>query len=30
MYEPLELTKCEKCGKIIVELKELIRVHKTI
>ncbi len=28
MYEPLELTKCEKCGKIIAEPKELIRIQK--
>ena len=25
MYEPLEVTKCEKCGKVIAEPKELIR-----
>ena len=24
MYEPLEVTKCEKCDKIIAEPKELI------
>jgi len=23
MYEPLQVTKCEKCGKIIAEPKEL-------
>jgi len=28
MYEPLELTKCKKCGKIIAEPKELIRIQK--
>ena len=28
MYEPLEVTKCEKCGKIIAEPKELIRIQK--
>ena len=28
MYEPLELTKCKKCGKIIAEPKELIRTLK--
>jgi len=28
MYEPLELTKCNKCGRIIAELKELIRIVK--
>ena len=26
MYEPLEVTKCEKCSKIIAEPKELIKV----
>jgi hypothetical protein len=26
MYEPLETSKCEKCGKIIAEPKELIRI----
>jgi ribosomal protein S27E len=24
MYEPLETSKCEKCGKVIAEPKELI------
>ena len=28
MYEPLEVTKCEKCGKIIAEPKELIGIQK--
>ena len=28
MYEPLEVTKCEKCGKIIAEPKGLIRIGK--
>jgi len=28
MYEPLETSKCEKCGKIIAEPKELIRIMK--
>jgi len=28
MYEPLETSKCEKCGKVIAEPKELIRVKK--
>jgi len=28
MYEPLETSKCEKCGKIIAEPKELIRIVK--
>ena len=26
MYEPLEVVKCKKCGKIIAEPKELIRI----
>jgi hypothetical protein len=26
MYEPLEVSKCEKCGKTIAEPKELIRI----
>jgi len=30
MYEPLETSKCEKCGKIIAEPKELIRIVKGI
>jgi len=28
MYEPLEVAKCEKCGKVIAEPKELIRILK--
>ena len=28
MYEPLEISKCKKCGKIIAEPKELIRIVK--
>ncbi len=29
MYEPLEVTKCERCGKVIAQPKELIRIiHK--
>jgi hypothetical protein len=28
MYEPLQASKCEKCGKVIAEPKELIRVIK--
>ena len=28
MYEPLEVVKCEKCGKVIAEPKELIRIRK--
>ena len=26
MYEPLEASNCEKCGKVIAEPKELIRI----
>jgi len=28
MYEPLQISKCEECGKIIAEPKELIRIMK--
>ena len=28
MYEPSQISKCEKCGKIIAEPKELIRITK--
>jgi len=28
MYEPLETSKSEKCGKTIAEPKELIRIKK--
>jgi len=28
MYEPLETSKCKKCGKIRAEPKELIRIVK--
>ena len=27
-YEPLEITKCKKCGKVTAEPKELIRIQK--
>ena len=27
MYEPLEIVKCKKCGKVIAEPKELIRIR---
>lgn len=30
MYEPLELTRCRKCGEIVAEPKELIRIRKSI
>jgi len=26
MYEPLEVAKCERCGKVIAEPKELIKI----
>jgi len=26
MYEPLEVVKCKKCGKVITESKELIKI----
>ena len=26
MYDPLEVVKCKKCGKVIAEPKELIRI----
>jgi len=28
MCEPLGVSKCKKCGKVIAETKELIRVRK--
>jgi len=28
MYDPLEVTKCKKCGQVIAEPKELIRIQK--
>ena len=28
MYEPLRTSKCKKCGKVIAEPKELIRILK--
>jgi uncharacterized Zn finger protein len=28
MYEPLQVSKCEKCGRVIAQLGELIRVVK--
>lgn len=29
MYEPLQVSKCNKCGKVIAEPKELIRITRT-
>jgi hypothetical protein len=26
MHEPLQVSRCEKCGKVIAEPKELIRI----
>jgi len=28
MYEPLQVSKCAKCGKVIAEPKELIKIVK--
>jgi uncharacterized Zn finger protein len=28
MYEPLKVVKCKKCGRVIAEPKELIRIWK--
>ena len=28
MYEPLKVTKCKKCGEIVGQPKELIRIFK--
>ena len=30
MYRPLEVTKCNICGKVITDPKELIRIQKLI
>ena len=29
MYEPLQVSKCAKCGKLIAQPKELIRIVKS-
>jgi RNase P subunit RPR2 len=29
MYNPLKATSCKKCGKLLAEPKELIRIVKT-
>lgn len=29
MYEPLTVSKCKKCGKVIAEPKELIRITES-
>ncbi len=28
MYEPLEVVKCKKCGKVIAEPNELIKIKR--
>jgi uncharacterized Zn finger protein len=28
IYEPLKVVKCKKCGKVIADPKELIRIKK--
>lgn len=28
MYNPLQLSKCKKCGKVLAEPKELIKTQK--
>jgi len=28
MYEPVEISKCKKCGKMVAEPKELIGIRK--
>jgi hypothetical protein len=28
MYEPLEVTKCKKCGKVLAEPKEFVRIFE--
>jgi len=30
MYEPLEITKCKNCGKIIAQPKELLSIVKSV
>jgi hypothetical protein len=30
MYEPLEISKCRKCGRVIAEPKELIKIVKNV
>ena len=29
MYEPLQVVKCKKCGRIIAETKELVKIRKS-
>jgi uncharacterized OB-fold protein len=28
MYEPVEVTKCKKCGKVLAEPKEFVRIYE--
>jgi uncharacterized OB-fold protein len=30
MYAPLQVSKCNKCGRVIAEPKELIRIRKSL
>ena len=30
MYEPLQVSKCEKCGKVIAEPEELVGIREKI
>ena len=30
MYEPLEVSKCERCGKVIADPKELIKIQRPL
>jgi len=30
MYEPLQVSKCVKCGKVLAEPKEILRIVKKI
>jgi len=30
MYEPLEVVKCEKCGKVITQPSKLIRIKRKL
>jgi len=29
LYEPMQVVKCKRCGKIIAETKELIKIRKS-
>ena len=30
MYKPIEATECNKCGRVVAEPKELIRISKKV